>query len=172
MLIFFLSLIGLSQQFNLDTQAVHIVKNENGLFGFSVVLHNTSSEELILIGSPHAQTNQGPGVVEGGAVYKCPIPRLDEQTSTPVVCDSVVDAFSFLDGGNPYYDEDGFKSDEEDDFSHILAANKSKQYLGVSLAASNKFVVVCAHRYEHRFWLPQYKDDLARQLVGRCLVVS
>jgi len=160
MLVLLLSLLGLSLQFNLDTQSVQVIENENGLFGYTVALHKTDADEkLILVGSPNAETGQ-PGVSKGGAVFNCKIPRLDEVSSTPVECADFVE--DFIDGGNTYY--------EQDQFSEILAENKSGQFLGVSMAVNDKYVAVCGHRYEHRFWLETLKDDLPRQLIGRCLV--
>lgn len=166
--IFLFYLLRLSQQFNLDTQSVHIVKSNNGLFGFTVALHRSSSENLILVGSPNAETNQ-PGVSQGGAVYKCIVPRLDELSQTPVECETQIDLFN--DGGNDFYNSNGDKR-KEGEFFNIPAQNKSLQFLGVTLQASESYVAVCAHRYQHRYYLPSYKDDLPQQLVGRCLVVS
>ena len=162
------SFLVLSHQFNLDTQSVHVVKSKNGMFGFSVALHRSTNDNLILVGSPNAQTDQ-PGVVEGGAVYKCNIPRLDGLSEEPVNCETQIDLFN--DGGNDYYNNYGDKDKEGDGFN-ILAQNKSLQFLGVTLKASESYVAVCAHRYEHRYWLESYKNDLPQQLVGRCLVVS
>ena len=61
--------------------------------------------------------------------------------------------------------------DEEDEYYNILAEDKSHQYLGVSMAATDDYIAVCGHRYEQRYWLFSYKDDLPRLLIGRCLVV-
>lgn len=169
MLLLFLNFIGLTIQFNLDTQSVQLLKNDNGMFGYSVALQRPSAEEkLILVGSPNANTGVE-GVEEGGAVFKCNIPRLDEVSSSPVQCTETIKAFS--DGGNSYYDDLGYKQDEEDEYYNILAEDKSHQYLGVSMAATDDYIAVCGHRYEHRYWLFSYKDDLPRQLIGRCLVV-
>ena len=97
MLLLLLSLFGLSLQFNLDTQSVQILTSDNGMFGYTVALHKTGADEkLILVGSPDANTGI-PGVVEGGAVFKCNVPRLDEVSSTPVQCVDTIDAFN--DGG-------------------------------------------------------------------------
>ena len=152
--------------FNLDTQTVHVVKSTNGLFGFSVALHQTSTENLLLVGSPHAQTSQ-PGVQKGGAIIKCGIPNISDSSDVPVACDSQIESFS--DGGNPYYNTIGDINVEETAEFNILAANKSLQFLGASLQSTNKFVVACAHRYELRFWFRSEIDDLPRQLVGRYL---
>ena len=169
MILLLLNFIGLSFQFNLDTQSVQLLKNDNGMFGYSVALQRPSAEEkLILVGSPNASTGVQ-GVRDGGAVFKCNIPRLDEVSSTPVECTEIIEAFS--DGGNSYYDEYGYKQDVEDDIYHTLAEDKSHQFLGVSMAATDDYIAVCGHRYEHRYWLFSYKDDLPRQLIGRCLVV-
>ena len=161
MFLLLLSLLGLSFQFNLDTQSVQLLKSDNGLFGYSVALQKKSADErLILVGSPNAETIV-PGVVQGGAVFKCNIPRLDEVSSDPVECTDTIEEFN--DGGNKYYDDYGLPD--------VLAENKSDQFLGVSLAATDDYVAVCGHRYEHRYWMPSLKDDLPRQLIGRCLVV-
>ena len=119
MFLLLLSLLGLSLQFNLDTQSVQIVKSDNGMFGYTVALQKTSADEkLILVGSPNADTDV-PGVLEGGAVFKCNVPRLDEVSAEPVPCPDMVEAFN--DGGNSYYDEYGFKESVESDIYNILA---------------------------------------------------
>ena len=171
MLIILLSLFTCSLQFNLDLESAHVYTSKNGLFGFSVALHKTTSTKYVLVGSPNAQTDQE-GIEEGGAVYKCEIPGLLDISPVPVDCSEQVEAFN--DGGNQYYDDTGDTSTGADDVYNILAGNKTLQFLGVTLAASDNYVIVCGHRYEHRYlaYETSFSADPPRQLVGRCLMVS
>ncbi|CAG0880875.1 unnamed protein product [Darwinula stevensoni] len=61
--------------FNLDIENSRIYKGKsNTMFGFSVAQHVSRGESWLLVGAPRAQTKQ-PGVIRGGAVYKCEASR-------------------------------------------------------------------------------------------------
>lgn len=171
-LIVLLIFVNFSIQFNLDTQAVHVYKNDNGLFGFTVAMIEGKG---ILVGSPNADTDVD-GVVNGGSVFECGIPRLDELTSEVVTCTDTMDIFN--DGPNKYYHTNqrlgpiGRPTTFSPDTGMVAAENKSMEFLGSSLAANDRFIVACAHRYEHRYWNSYEVLDLPRQLVGRCLLVN
>ena len=153
--------------FNIDTQSTYLLKNENGLFGYSVALHRSSSENVVLVGSPNGESNIN-GLSETGVIYKCDV---SDDSTKPVQCNNMVNIFN--DGTNKYYNQYG-ERDIQDGFYNILAENKTGQFLGVSLVSSDEYIAACAHRYEHRFRAYQlsYRDDPPRQLVGRCLIVS
>ncbi|XP_022083625.1 integrin alpha-8-like [Acanthaster planci] len=135
---------------NLDTQwpVIH-TGPEGSMFGYTVELHRDGDTDWLLVGAPKAQTPQ-PDVVEGGAVYKCPVhpPR------SPGNCEQIP------------FDLTGHTVDDRGG----QIADKSHQWFGASLksAGPDGRVVACAPRYTW-FYTADMKDD-EREPVGHCYV--
>ncbi|XP_038044823.1 integrin alpha-8-like isoform X1 [Patiria miniata] len=135
---------------NLDTQwPVKHSGPAGSMFGYSVALHREGSTNWLLVGAPKAQTPQ-PDVVQGGAVYKCPVAPLN----SPGDCEQIP------------FDLTGHTVDARGD----QVADKSHQWFGASLksAGPDGRVVACAPRYTW-FFTAEMKDE-EREPVGHCYV--
>ena len=161
--------------FNVDLISPYILRtNGNGMFGFSVSIHEGIDGKYLLVGAPKAQTQQ-PGVDKGGAVYKCKVPDDIGDPEQPAVCDEQLD----IDDKGDKYTSPSAESNtydyEKNDIYTIKMESKSNQWMGVSVHSDlyNNYIISCAHRYEARYLI--IKDqvyDPPRQLVGKCFVLG
>eukprot|EP00116_Pleurobrachia_bachei_P013460 sb/3473722/ len=99
MICIILAVLGHALAFNYDLDGASIFHNDNGYFGYSVFLHTTDSENLILVGSPDTQTEEY-YVKNGGTVFKCPIPEKTTVQTGIISCETAVDAIETF--GNIY----------------------------------------------------------------------
>ena len=95
MILLLLALVGQVFAFNYDLDGASIFHNDNGYFGYSVFLHSTGSENLVLVGSPDSQTDEYL-VENAGTVFKCPIPAKNSVQTEVISCSerlTAVDTF-------------------------------------------------------------------------------
>ena len=167
-----------ASSFNIDVKTPYVVVgNSRESFGYSVALHQSGNEKMLLVGAPQAQTIQ-PDILEGGAVYKCRVPDSLEVPRLPTTCSIQVNAFD--ENGNKYLYIDQFgepdrNSDRSLKYNYegtgYMQENKTGQWLGVSLMSAGGNVVACAHRYiriAHNY----RKGTYDTQPVGKCSIVD
>ncbi|XP_044732044.1 integrin alpha-PS2 isoform X2 [Chrysoperla carnea] len=134
-----------SNCFNVDIE--HFTKHHgpsNSMFGFSVALHRFNGASWVIVGAPEAETTQ-PGVVRGGAVYRC-----------SVVSESCQEL---------PFDRKGHNNNSQD----LQIDIKSRQWFGatVNSAGIDGPVVACAPRYVWFSTSLQRRDP-----VGTCYVAT
>ncbi|XP_067649238.1 integrin alpha-8-like [Haliotis asinina] len=135
--------------YNVDIEGAMVHSGEVGsMFGYSVAQHIDQSTSWLLIGAPKAQTSQ-PGIVKGGAVYRC-------TTNTTNYCREIP------------FDESG------NNLKYVARINdyreiddKSNQWFGATVQSSgrNGVIVACAPRYVYLS-----KDYNKREPVGTCYI--
>uniref|UniRef100_A0A2S2R306 Integrin alpha-PS2 n=1 Tax=Sipha flava TaxID=143950 RepID=A0A2S2R306_9HEMI len=112
--------------FNVDVKnCIRHQGPEGSMFGFSVAQHKERGRSWLLIGAPEAQTNQ-PGVVKGGAVFRCGTSREDDCEEIP-------------------FDTRGNNNSTRS----IQIDSKSRQWFGATVRSSgdNGVILACAPRY-------------------------
>ena len=164
------------ETFNVDLISPYILRtNGNGMFGFSVSIHEGIDGKYLLVGAPKAQTQQ-PGVDNGGAVYKCKVPDDIGDPDEAAMCDETLDKLD--DAGNRYTFPSAAPhqySYVKSDVYNIQTENKSHQWMGVTVHSdpNDNYIISCAHRYESRYLIIEDQiHDPPKQLVGKCVVLT
>ncbi|XP_047113545.1 integrin alpha-PS2-like [Schistocerca piceifrons] len=144
-----LGFVGYSATFNVDTE--HMVRfrgSRGSMFGFTVAEHQDIQGNAVLVGAPADDTSRyQPGVVRGGAVYRCDVRADDYCQQMP-------------------FDRNG----NQRNYSGYDVENKSYQWFGATLQTSgNGNVVACAPRYVN---LPWTSVGPSVDPVGTCYVAS
>ncbi|EFA09341.2 Integrin alpha-PS2-like Protein [Tribolium castaneum] len=132
--------------FNYATYQVPSYDGHDSMFGFSIALHRERNTGWLIVGAPEASSSQ-PGVIHGGAVYKCPTDR-----------DGGCEEIPFDTKGN------------NRDASNNLMDNKTEQWFGATVSSSGRAegpIVACAPRYT---WFPRGRSR--RDPVGTCYVCN
>ncbi|XP_040173055.1 integrin alpha-PS2 isoform X2 [Anopheles arabiensis] len=135
--------------FNLDT--INFILKEgdpSSMFGFSVALHREQNNSWVIVGAPTANTSQ-PGVIKGGAVYRCDI--YDDYRCYLLPFDTK---------GNTYNDQN-----EQID-------TKSNQWFGATVASAgiDGPLVACAPRYVFHQLQPRKAERV--EPVGTCYLAK
>ncbi|VDI79515.1 Hypothetical predicted protein [Mytilus galloprovincialis] len=123
--------IPITSAFNLDLKNAIIQRGETGsMFGFSVAQHLDQNTGWMLVGAPEAQTNLQPGIVRGGAVYRCSV---DTQLCRVIPFDRQGNDQQY--NGTTYLDKE----------------DKSYQWFGATVVSSgvNGLALACAPRYKY-----------------------
>ncbi|CAG2235889.1 ITGA8 [Mytilus edulis] len=108
-----------------------IQRGETGsMFGFSVAQHLDQNTGWMLVGAPEAQTNLQPGIIRGGAVYRCSV---DTQSCRVIPFDRQGNDQQY--NGTTYLDKE----------------DKSYQWFGATVVSSgvNGLALACAPRYKY-----------------------
>ncbi|XP_044269454.1 integrin alpha-PS2 isoform X2 [Tribolium madens] len=132
--------------FNYASYQVPSYDGHDSMFGFSITLHRERSTGWLIVGAPEASSSQ-PGVIHGGAVYKCPTDR-----------DGGCEEIPFDTKGN------------NRDANNNLMDNKTEQWFGATVSSSGREegpIVACAPRYT---WFPRGRSR--RDPVGTCYVCN
>ncbi|XP_075226885.1 integrin alpha-PS2-like isoform X2 [Lycorma delicatula] len=135
--------------FNMDPfNCIKHTGEKGSWFGYSVAHHELGGQGWVLVGAPKANTSQ-PGVIEGGAVYRCDIKRSGR--CTEIVFDNT--------GNNIYRLKNGTEYERD---------IKSNQWFGASVRSSGEDgrVAACAPRYQNK----SSHDDKEPGPVGTCFV--
>ncbi|KAG1657427.1 Integrin alpha-PS2 [Nymphon striatum] len=120
---FFVSVI--SFNIDLNTRVMHKMDHEEW-FGFSVALHMDGDEKSwLIVGAPKAKTDQ-PGVIRGGAVYRC-------APDTPNACQVI----PFDTEGNKLIKVQG---------QDVATDNKTEQWFGATVVSSGKYGTIVLPR--------------------------
>ncbi|XP_043190160.1 integrin alpha-PS2-like isoform X1 [Amphibalanus amphitrite] len=147
--------VPVTESYNVDVQNKVVYRGpDDAMFGFSVSGYTDQYGSWVLVGAPRAQTEQ-PGVVRGGAVYRCEAEIFGRALSSYTNCLQI--PFD-INGNNVAA---GRAIDE-----------KSEQWFGASVTSTpgrdnTGVVVACAPRY---VWFSS--NQRRREPVGTCYVAK
>ncbi|XP_067141293.1 integrin alpha-PS2-like [Centruroides vittatus] len=141
----FLLFVTSSIAFNVDLLTSTVYRGpHDSMFGFSVAQYKSNRQSWLIVGAPKAQTNQ-PGVVQGGAVYRCIPGDHNRCTQLP-------------------FDQTGSETLDYGDRT-LQTEDKSHQWFGATVQTSGEdgIIAACAPRYVY------YGGNLVRrEPVGVC----
>ncbi|KAK3108854.1 hypothetical protein FSP39_017291 [Pinctada imbricata] len=160
LIIVMLMLLGSTGAFNLDIDAPMIKMGDfaDSMYGYSVAQHMDQGQGWILIGAPKAQTGQ-PGIIQGGAVYRC---KIDRYNATGSLTDSSCQVIPFDRTGKFFFSfpctryvrgiSRGNSNQRDIQGRETPVEDKSYQWFGATVVSSgdNGYILACAPRYVYK----------------------
>ncbi|XP_037075479.1 LOW QUALITY PROTEIN: integrin alpha-PS2-like [Pollicipes pollicipes] len=141
--------------YNIDVENAAVYHGPpDTMFGFSVAGYTDRDSSWVLVGAPRAQTQQ-PGIVRGGAVYRCAVNSTAGQRPAYASCQQI----PFDVNGNNVAGGRAIDEKSGQWFGAMVTSTPGKDKLGV--------VVACAPRY---VWFSS--NQRRREPVGTCYVAK